>query len=158
MCYCAAPGNKSWLHRSPQLKLPPGETTCGLGPMSFLLQKPRSDLRSPRGSCTGVIQESAQHAGAKLQSSPLVLHVALARSGHRRPVGVPRPAWHLLSLCLPAVKRAKTWKAVLKGKYGFYGVLPFPGGCRQAGHGEEARSLATALPIIASACHNTLIE
>lgn len=87
-----------------------------------------------------------------------MLHVVLARSGQRRPVGVPWPAWHLLSLCLPAIKRAKMWKTVLKGKYGFYGVLPFPGGCGQAGQGEEARSLATALPIIASACHNTLIE
>jgi len=59
--------------------IPTAETASWGGLMSVLLQKPQLDLRSTRGSCTGVVQESTRHPGASLQSSPLVLHVAWLR-------------------------------------------------------------------------------
>lgn len=77
-------------------------------------------------------------------SKPHALHVAQELHWCSQPVhtSFPTPAG-----CQPS-------KTI---ENGFYLVLLFPG-CGQAGHGEEPRSLAAALPTIASACRNALIE
>lgn len=153
----AATGNKSQPHQSPQLNLPPGETTSGLGLASVLLQKPQLDLRSPRGACTG--QHPTPWCRAPKQP-PHALHVAWQglATGAQETCWGSSPCLASPFLRLPAVNQAKIWRPVLKGKYCFHVILPFPGGCGQAGCGEEARSFATALPIVASACRNTPVE
>lgn len=107
--------------------------------------------------------ESTQHCGAEYERSPLPAghRAASTRLGS---AGAPLvvltllgEAYHSPFLQLPALNLAKMQRMGLKGKNCFCVFRSCSPLCGQPGYEEEARSLATVLPSIASVCCNALI-
>lgn len=112
--------------------------------------------------------DSTQHCGAEYESSPIpAAHRAASTSLGRAEAplaGAPLVVLTLLGeahhspfLQLPALNLAKMQRMGTKGKNCFCIFHSCPPLCGQAGYEEEARSLATVLPDIASMCCNALI-
>lgn len=82
------------------------------------------DLRSTRGSCTGVSQESAWHSGTKVQTPPCALHMA------HLGLGTGGLCWHSSPSLAPsfphllAVNQAKPWRIVLRGRFSPCPAIP----------------------------------